>query len=62
MSFLPEVITPCETCLGLRFEPSTLDVKWSGLSIGDVLRLSAEEAATVFAAFRKIAGPLRTIT
>jgi excinuclease ABC subunit A len=62
MSFLPEVVTPCETCLGLRFEPSTLDVKWSGLSIGDVLRLSAEEAATVFAAFRKIAGPLKTIT
>jgi excinuclease ABC subunit A len=62
MSFLPEVVTPCETCQGARFEPSTLDVKWSGLSIGDVLRLSAEEAATVFAAFRKIAGPLRTIT
>jgi excinuclease ABC subunit A len=62
MSFLPEVVTPCETCQGLRFEPSTLDVKWSGLSIGDVLRLSAEEAATVFAAFRKIAGPLKTIT
>ena len=62
MSFLPEVVTPCETCQGLRFEPSTLDVKWSGLSIGDVLRLSAEEAAMVFAAFRKIAGPLKTIT
>ncbi len=62
MAFLPEVSTPCETCQGARFEPSTLDVKWSGLSIGDVLRLSAEEAAEVFAAFRKIAGPLRTIT
>jgi excinuclease ABC subunit A len=62
MAFLPEVVTPCVTCLGARFEPSTLDVKWSGLSIGDVLRLSAEEAATVFAAFRKIAGPLKTIT
>ena len=62
MSFLPEVVTPCETCQGARFEPSTLDVKWSGLSIGDVLRLSAEEAATIFAAFRKIAGPLKTIT
>ncbi|MDB4942346.1 MAG: Excinuclease subunit [Labilithrix sp.] len=62
MAFLPEVITPCETCLGLRFEPSTLDPKWAGLSVGDVLRLSAEEAADVFGAFRKIAGPLRTIT
>ena len=48
--------------MGLRFEPSTLDVKWSGLSIGEVLRLSAEEAAETFAAFRKIAGPLGTLT
>ncbi len=62
MAFLPEVSSPCETCLGLRFEPATLDVKWAGLSIGDVLKLSAEEAAEVFGAFRKIAGPLRTIT
>jgi len=62
MAFLPEVVTPCETCQGARFEPATLDVKWAGLSIGDVLRLSAEEAADVFAAHRKIARPLRTIT
>ncbi|HSO38356.1 MAG TPA: excinuclease ABC subunit UvrA [Labilithrix sp.] len=62
MAFLPEVSSPCETCLGMRFEPSTLDVKWAGLSIGDILKLSAEEAAEVFGAFRKIAGPLRTIT
>ncbi|MBX3188118.1 MAG: excinuclease ABC subunit UvrA, partial [Labilithrix sp.] len=62
MSFLPEVVTPCETCQGSRFEPSTLDVRWADLSIGDVLRLSAEEAANVFAAHRKIARPLRTIT
>ena len=62
MAFLPEVVTPCETCQGARFEPSTLDVKWAGLSIGDVLRLSAEEAAQLFAAHPKIARPLRTIT
>jgi excinuclease ABC subunit A len=61
MSFLPEVVTPCETCQGARFEPSTLDVRWAGLSIGDVLRLSAEEAAGVFAAHPKIARPLRTL-
>jgi excinuclease ABC subunit A len=62
MSFLPEVVTPCETCQGARFEPSTLDVRWMGMSIGDVLRLSAEEAASVFAAHPKIARPLRTLT
>jgi excinuclease ABC subunit A len=61
MSFLPEVVTPCETCQGARFEPSTLDVRWAGLSIGDVLRLSAEDAANVFAAHPKIARPLRTL-
>lgn len=61
MSFLPEVVTPCEACQGSRFEPATLDVKWAGLSIGDVLRLSAEEAAKVFAAHPKIARPLATL-
>jgi excinuclease ABC subunit A len=61
MAFLPEVTSPCETCQGARFEPSTLDVKWAGLSIGDVLRLSAEDAAVVFAAFPKIARPLATL-
>jgi excinuclease ABC subunit A len=61
MSFLPEVVTPCETCQGARFEPSTLDIRWAGLSIGDVLRLSAEDAANVFAAHPKIARPLKTL-
>jgi excinuclease ABC subunit A len=62
MSFLPEVVTPCETCQGSRFEPSTLDVRWAGLSIGDILRLSAEDAATLFASHPRIARPLRTLT
>ncbi len=62
MAFLPEVVTPCETCQGARFEPATLDVKWAGLSIGDVLKLSAEDAARVFAAHPKIARPLATLT
>jgi excinuclease ABC subunit A len=62
MSFLPEVVTPCETCQGARFDSATLDIRWAGLSIGDVLRLSAEDAAEVFAAHPKIARPLRTLT
>jgi excinuclease ABC subunit A len=61
MAFLPEVVTPCETCQGARFEPSTLDIKYAGLSIGDVLKLSAEDAAKVFHAFPKIARPLTTL-
>jgi excinuclease ABC subunit A len=58
MAFLPDVVAPCESCGGARFEPSTLDVRYAGLSIGDVLHLSAEDAATTFRAFQKIARPL----
>ena len=58
MAFLPDVVAPCESCGGARFEPSTLDVRYAGLSIGDVLHLSAEDAANVFRAHPKIARPL----
>ena len=58
MAFLPDVVAPCEACGGARFEPSTLDIRYAGLSIGDVLHLSAEDAATAFRAFPKIARPL----
>jgi excinuclease ABC subunit A len=61
MSFLPEVVSPCEACRGARFEPATLDVKYAGLSIGDVLRLTAEDAARAFSAHRRIARPLETL-
>jgi excinuclease ABC subunit A len=61
MSFLPDVVTACPTCNGKRFEPRTLDVKYAGLSIGDVLDLTAEEAAELFAHHPPIAHPLRTL-
>ncbi len=61
MSFLPDVVTTCEACGGSRFEPATLEVRYRELSIGEVLRLSAEEAAEFFAAHRRIAAPLRTL-
>ncbi len=61
MAFLPDVVSPCESCGGARFEPSTLDVRYAGLSIGDVLHLSAEDAAEAFRAFPKIARPLATL-
>ncbi|HEY1959385.1 MAG TPA: excinuclease ABC subunit UvrA [Polyangiaceae bacterium] len=61
MAFLPDVISPCETCGGSRFEPATLDVKYNDLSIGDVLHLTAEEAAARFAVHPKIARPLATL-
>jgi len=61
MAFLPDVVSACESCGGARFEPATLDVRYAGLSIGDVLHLSAEDAAQAFRAFPKIARPLSTL-
>jgi excinuclease ABC subunit A len=61
MAFMPDVISPCDACGGARFEPATLDVRYRDHSIGDVLRLSSEDAAELFSAFPKIARPLRTL-
>jgi excinuclease ABC subunit A len=61
MAFLPDVKTTCATCNGLRFEPETLEVRYRGFTIGDVLRLSVTEAAEVFSAHKKVAAPLDTL-
>jgi excinuclease ABC subunit A len=61
MPFLPDVITPCEACGGSRYEPATLEVRYSGLSIAEVLHLSAADAAQFFARHPKIARPLATL-
>jgi excinuclease ABC subunit A len=61
MSFLPDVVQACPTCQGQRFEPRTLSVRYRGLSIADVLGLSAAKAAEAFAAHPKIAQPLSTL-
>jgi excinuclease ABC subunit A len=61
MSFLPDVTAPCDVCRGARFEPSTLAVTWNGRSIGDVLAMTASEAAAFFHAHPRIASPLRTM-
>jgi len=62
MPFLPDVVAPCDACGGSRFEPSTLEVRFAGLSVGDVLHLPAEDAAQVFANHPKIARPLSTLS
>ncbi len=61
MSFLPDVVTPCPDCEGRRFEPRTLAIRYLGLSVGEVLSLTAEEAAVVFANHSRIAAPLSTL-
>lgn len=62
MSFLPDVTTPCSACEGMRFEPSTLEIQYLGLSIGEVLHLTAEEAAEAFHVHPAIARPLATLS
>jgi len=61
MSFLPDVVTACPACDGQRFEPQTLGVHYRGLSAGQVLALTAEEAVSVFEAHPKIVAPLKTL-
>jgi len=61
MAFLPDVKTRCEACAGSRFEPATLDIRYLGLTVGQVLRLTAEEAMAVFHAHPGVAAPLATI-
>ncbi|MBX2980833.1 MAG: excinuclease ABC subunit UvrA [Flavobacteriales bacterium] len=61
MNFLPDVNVPCETCRGKRFDRETLEVRFKGRSIADVLALSVEEAATVFTDIPRIHDKLRTL-
>jgi excinuclease ABC subunit A len=62
MSFLPDVVTPCAACGGARFEPRTLEVRYQGMSIADVLALTAEQAVPLFKSHPKITAPLKTLS
>jgi excinuclease ABC subunit A len=61
MSFLADVYVPCQSCRGRRFNDATLKVTYRGLSITDVLELSAEDAIGVFGAHPRIARVLQTL-
>jgi excinuclease ABC subunit A len=61
MHFLPDVYVPCETCKGARYNRETLEVRFKGKSISDVLDLSVEEALQFFAKIPKIRRRLQTL-
>ena len=61
MNFLPDVYVPCEVCGGKRYNRETLEVKYKGKSIADVLEMTVEEAAGFFTAIPKIARKLHTL-
>jgi excinuclease ABC subunit A len=61
MHFLPDVYVPCETCKGRRYNRETLEVRFKGKTIADVLELSVEEALRFFAKIPKIRRRLQTL-
>ncbi|SIL72912.1 excinuclease ABC subunit A [Mycobacteroides abscessus subsp. abscessus] len=61
MNFLPDVFVPCEVCHGARYNRETLEVKYKGKNIAEVLQMPVEEAAEFFAAFSPIARHLNTL-
>lgn len=61
MHFLPDVYVPCEVCKGKRYNRETLQVKYKGKSIYDVLEMTIEEAVEFFANMPKIHRKLKTL-
>ena len=54
MHFLPDVYVTCDTCKGKRYNRETLEVKFKGKSIADVLEMTVEEAADFFKAVPRV--------
>jgi len=61
MNFLPDVYVECETCIGKRYNPETLEVRYKGKSIYDVLNMTIEEAVPFFENHPKIYRILHTL-
>lgn len=61
MQFLPDVYVPCEVCKGKRYNRETLEVKYKGKSIADVLDMTVSEAVEFFEALPNIARKFRTL-
>ncbi|WP_412988615.1 excinuclease ABC subunit UvrA [Pediococcus siamensis] len=61
MNFLPDVYVPCEVCKGKRYNSETLEVKYKGKNIAEVLEMTVEEALKFFEPIPKIRRKLQTI-
>jgi excinuclease ABC subunit A len=61
MHFLPDVYVPCEVCKGRRYNRETLEVRYKGKSIADVLDMSIEEAVTFFSKVPRLYRRLQTL-
>lgn len=61
MDFLPDVHVPCETCKGKRYNRETLEVRFKGKSISDVLEMTVEEAVNFFENLPKILRKIKTL-
>jgi excinuclease ABC subunit A len=61
MHFLPDVYVPCEVCKGKRYNRETLDIRYKGASIADVLAMSVEEALEFFGKEPKLRRRLQTL-
>jgi excinuclease ABC subunit A len=61
MHFLPDVYVPCETCHGRRYNKETLEVRFKGKAIADILEMSVEEALEFFSKIPKIRRRLQTL-
>ena len=61
MHFLPDIYVPCEVCKGQRYNRETLEVKYKGKNIYEVLEMTVEEALDFFSSIPKIARKLQTL-
>ncbi len=61
MHFLPDVYVPCEVCKGKRYNRETLEVRWKGKNIAEVLEMSVEEACQLFDALPPVKRHLQTL-
>jgi excinuclease ABC subunit A len=61
MHFLPDVYVPCEVCKGMRYNKETLEVRYHGKNISEILMMTVEEAAEIFQHVPPIERKLRTL-